>query len=458
MDTMARRMIIVDPGFGATLKELREQRRLSLRRLGERAYCSHGYLWDLESGAKRPSASVAKRLDAVLEAGGRLSAMVREMSADSGLHSAVGQPTPEMVPAGLEFAPDWRLGFEVAAALWQGDMQRRDLLRTASFNASAYLAPAMGWLTATLDERPVGDGDRLVGAPDVEVVRRITAAYRELDNQFGGGHIRDSVVRFLDGEVSALLRGRYDRQTGVALLSAAAEMTQLAGWASYDMNMHGLAQRYLVQALRLAAAAGDRGIGAEILAAMSHQAAYLRSSAEAVALARAADRTAGDAGIAAIQSEAAVLEAQGHAVGGDEAACAGALDRAERTLDRADRTADPHWIGYFDEAYLSAKFGHCFAALGRGDLALRFAQRSLDMDRRYARGRQFNLALVAVSHAQSGNPERAAAVGMEAADAAEGLNSARARDYLADIARRLAPHAGLPAVRSFAERVRQAVG
>jgi len=298
----------------------------------------------------------------------------------------------------------------------------------------------------------------LVGEPDVETVRRITGVYRSLDNRYGGGHVRESVVRFLDGEVSVLLRGRYDTRTGMSLLSAAAEATQLAGWASYDVGMNGLAQRYMVQALRLAAAAGDRALGAEILAAMSHQAAYLRASAEAVDLARAAGRAAADAGIAAIQAKCAVLEAQGHAAGGDEAACAAALDRAERAFDRADRTSDPQWIGYFDETYLAAKFGHCFTALGRGDLAQRFAARSLDMDgEHYVRGRQFNLALLAVAHAQTGDPEQASVIGMRAADAAEGLQSARARDYLMDLATRLAKHVGLPSVRDFAEKVRPLV-
>ncbi len=209
-----------------------------------------------------------------------------------------------------------------------------------------------------------------------------------------------------------------------------------------------------MQALRLAAAAGDRALGAEILAAMSHQAAYLGASTEAVDLARAASRAAADAGVAAIQAESAVLEAQGHAAGRDEAACASALDRAERALDRADRTSDPQWIGYFDESYLAAKFGHCFTSLGRGDLAQRFAARSLEMDgRHYARGRQFNLALLAVAYAQSGDPEQAGVIGVQAAEAAEGLRSARARDYLTDLANRLAPYAGLPAVRDFADRV-----
>jgi hypothetical protein len=55
---------------------------------------------------------------------------------------------------------------------------------------------------------------------------------------------------------------------------------------------------------------------------------------------------------------------------------------------------------------------------------------------------------------QSGDPEQASVIGTQAVDAAEGLRSGRVRDYLADLADRLAPHAGLPAVRDFAERAR----
>jgi hypothetical protein len=50
-------------------------------------------------------------------------------------------------------------------------------------------------------------------------------------------------------------------------------------------------------------------------------------------------------------------------------ACTRALSIAEVTLDKADRSGDPQWIGYFDEAYLSAKFGHCFKELGQAKTA-----------------------------------------------------------------------------------------
>jgi hypothetical protein len=75
------------------------------------------------------------------------------------------------------------------------------------------------------------------------------------------------------------------------------------------------------------------------------------------------------------------------------------------------------------------------------------------MDSRYVRGRQFNLALLARAHAQAGDVEQAAAVGVGAVDVAGGLRSARSVDYLRDLANRLAPHAGLPVVDDFTERL-----
>jgi transcriptional regulator with XRE-family HTH domain len=436
-------MTRVDASFGPRLRELRQGKRLSLRRLGQIVHCSHGYLWDLEVGAKRPSAAVAALLDAALDADGGLSALVA--GASTGGVSDYDA---------MHFAADWRDGVGAAADLWGEDVRRRSVLRQVGFSAVAFVPPAMRWLMSPLDERPIGRGERLVGDPDVEMVRRITSTYRALDNQYGGGRVRESIIRFLDGDVAPLIHGRYDADTGRALLSAVAETTQLAAWASYDAGLHGLAQRYLVQALRFSAGAGDRPLGAEILAAMSHQAAYKRASVEAVDLARAAGRAAAETGVPAIQAESAVLEAQGHAVGGDELACAMALDRAEKLFDKADRAGDPQWISYFDEAYLAAKFGHCFAALERGDIARRFASRSLEMDgMRYVRGRQFNLALLALTYVQTGEPEEASRAGLQALEAAEQLESARARDYLTQLADRLGRHVGLPVVREFLERV-----
>jgi transcriptional regulator with XRE-family HTH domain len=353
----------------------------------------------------------------------------------------------------------WREDVQHAVETWRVDVNRREVLRQASFSSAGYAVPALRWFTSPPSGAVARDGRRSIGQPDVDTIRELTAMYRRMDNQYGGGHSRDTVARYLDREVAPLLvDGRYDAATGQALLSATAELTQLAGWQAYDIAEHGIAQRYLVLALDLARAAQDDGLGAEILAAMSHQATYLADTTTGVDLARAAARTATRVGIPALVAEALVLEAHAQARAGDGRACAAALHAAERTLDRADRSSDPQWIAYFDEAYLSAKFGHCFRALGQAKQAERYAARSLHMDNSYVRGRAFNLALLATAYAQQNEPDRAATVAREALTLTAQLKSARAAAYLRDLQRRLAPHRTRPAVRQFLTAVDATLG
>ena len=102
---MPRRTVVAHPDFGRKLKELREQHGLSLRRLGGVIHCSHGYLWDLESGIKRPSLSVAVLLDHALEAGGQLSAMVSEVSADTVARPVAVEQAVVAIPSAARTVP-----------------------------------------------------------------------------------------------------------------------------------------------------------------------------------------------------------------------------------------------------------------------------------------------------------------------------------------------------------------
>lgn len=77
---------------------------MALRRLGQAVDCSHGYLWGPEDGQQRPSVSVAALLDAALGAKGNLSALVHELSADSGGLSAATPIGRDAVSPRLEFA------------------------------------------------------------------------------------------------------------------------------------------------------------------------------------------------------------------------------------------------------------------------------------------------------------------------------------------------------------------
>jgi hypothetical protein len=179
--------------------------------------------------------------------------------------------------------------------------------------------------------------------------------------------------------------------------------------------------------------------------------------AVAIDLARAAAKTARQHGLDALLAEAAVMEAHGHARAGDAGACARSLSIAETALDRADRSSDPDWIGYFDEAYLSAKFGHCFKDLRQAETAKKFAARSLEMDNSYVRGRSFNLVLLATAHAQAGEIEAACSVGDEAVGLVQGLQSVRAHEYIRELQHELAPYSSSPVVQVFNRGVKQAL-
>jgi hypothetical protein len=119
---------------------------------------------------------------------------------------------------------------------------------------------------------------------------------------------------------------------------------------AYDAEQHGLAQRYLIQALSLARIAGDHGLGAEILATMSQQAVYVARPDQAIDLARVAQVTARKAGQPVLLTECFVAEAHGHAARDDARACAHALSQAEKSFEHADPGSVPAWLSYFGEA------------------------------------------------------------------------------------------------------------
>jgi hypothetical protein len=326
-------------------------------------------------------------------------------------------------------------------------------MRSSAFTAAAFAAPTLHALLSSGEAVPASSSGRvLVRTSHLTFINDMTHQFGTLDNRYGGGQVRRSAVAFLNGEVAPLLReGRFSANMGRSLLRAAAELTRLVGWMTHDVGQHGLAQRYLIQALHLAEAAGDPALMAETLAAMSQQATYMSEPGQAVDIARAARTLSERNGATALIAEALVMEAHGHARAGNSQACAATLHAAETALDRADRSSDPHWIGYFDEAYLSAKFGHCLRELGDHARAVTFAERSLQMTDGYARGRVFNLTLLAHSHAQNGDIDQACVVGRQAAAAATGMASRRVVRHLKDFRQAVAKADGSVQVRALDE-------
>ncbi|OEV07243.1 regulator, partial [Streptomyces nanshensis] len=304
------------------------------------------------------------------------------------------------------------------------------------------------------DRTERGPGQR-VTVGDVNALRSVCELFRALDNAYGGGHARQALVRYLEHEAEPMLRGVYGEQLGRRLFGAAADLTRLAGWTSYDIAAHGLAQRYFVQALRLAQAAGDRAYGSYVLVTMSRQAVYLGHGREAVQLARVAQQGVGTNAPPLVQALLHTAEARGHAVLGEVRACTSSLSRAERALEAAKSGEDaPPWARPFDEAQLADESGHCHRDLQQYRAAAQHAERALQLrGSGLTRSRLFCRMVLATARLGLGEVEQACVLAAEAAQQAAEMRSVRAHEYVRDFERRLEPYRDAAPVRGYRERV-----
>ncbi|MFE5794493.1 regulator [Streptomyces sp. NPDC056503] len=403
------------------------------------------------------------------------------------------------VYAGLEFAATPEEAVDIVSGLWRKDSGSHAELRKIAFTPAGLVVPSRDWLIGRADDRvargepvpvpavrpaatggPVrpiggqdprvppqsryavprqrgterGPGQRVTGG-DVAALRSVGDLFRTLDHAYGGGHARQALVRYLEHEAEPMLRGTYGEATGRRLFAAAADLTRLAGWTSYDIAAHGLAQRYFVQALRLAQAAGDRAYGSYVLVTMSCQAVYLGHGREAVQLARVAQQGVGSSAPPVVQAMLHAVEARGHAVLSEARACSAALVRAERALESA-RPGDevPYWARAFDEAQLADELGHCHRDLQQYRPAAQHAERALQLRAPgYARSRLFCRVVLATARLALGELDQACALGAEAAQQAAEMRSARAVEYVRDFERRLEPYRDAPPVRTYRDRV-----
>ncbi|MFF0202617.1 regulator [Streptomyces sp. NPDC005017] len=384
------------------------------------------------------------------------------------------------VYAGLEFAGGPEEAVDIVSGLWRKDSGSHAELRKIAFTPAGLVVPSRDWLIGRADEkvgrgeqpaarvpvqaRPVvprqrgqaerGPGQRVTGG-DISALRSVGDLFRTLDDMYGGGHARQALVRYLEHECEPMLRGSYGEQTGRRLFAAAADLTRLAGWTSYDIAAHGLAQRYFVQALRLAQAAADRAYGSYVLVTMSRQAVYLGHGREAVQLARVAQQGVGGSAPPVVQALLHAAEARGHGVLGEVRACTASLVRAERALEAA-RPGDevPHWARFYDEAQLADELGHCHRDLQQFRAAAQHAERSLQLrSPGFARSRLFCRVVLATARLGLGELDQACALGAEAAGQAVEMRSVRAVEYVRDFERRLEPYRDAAPVRGYRDRI-----
>lgn len=432
--------------------------------------------------------------------------MVPQGAAPHLIAAAIGQKLGRPVPlheiglADADPAPEVGLAFprDVGEAVRSAtDLYRLDLAGrraggggiwqslAGSFAVSAYATPASRWLITPADPsvereapRPPGAGITgggggggatggaigsaatehvRVGHSDVAKLREAAEDARRWDSKYGGGDWRSSMVpECLRVDAAPLLLASYSDEVGRALFGATAELTRLAGWMAFDTGQQEAAQRYYIQALRLARAAADVPLGGYVLASMSLQATYRGFADEGVDLAQAAlERNRGLA-TARTMSFFRLVEARAHAKAGDGVAAAAALKSAEGWLERSrEGDGDPTWLGFYSYDRFCADAAECYSDLKAPREVRRFTEQALSRPtEEFVRSHGLRLVVSAVAELESGNLDAACAAGTRAVEVAGRISSARTTEYVRDLLHRLEPYGDEPRVMELRERAR----
>lgn len=343
------------------------------------------------------------------------------------------------------------------AELGRYDVRRRGFLHKGAFLVVAAVAPSRDWLLAVLDATE-GRPGRRIGIEQVGLIREAFAGFLEADALHGGGHARRALAEYLTGRVLPLLRDADpDTEAGAALFVAASEQANLLGWMAVDDDRQALAQRYFIQALRLAQESGDAALGAGVLAGMSGQALLLGYPQEALRLAITARHGLARAYNPTDAAGLWAAQARAHAALVDPTAAVRAVIESERAFECIAAGNEPDRARFIDNAHLSGLWADTFADLQRPVEAMRFARRSISAAADQNRARREALSQAALARAGLAHRDLDAALraAHRTVDLSTTVQSSRCTAAVRDLQARINPYRTVTAAREFDDRARE---
>lgn len=366
-----------------------------------------------------------------------------------------------VVARALTYCEDVGETLHTLAELGSTDISRRSLLGTVPFVASALVDPQRRWLLWLLEDEQASHLATFAGSSSaVEQVEAMIQMFDLMDNRFGGGNVRPSIVGYLSTQLVPMLQQRsLPSNQSRALYVYAAKLTAMAGWCSYDTADYGLAERYMIQALRLCAEGGDKVLGGQIFAGMSHLATSLGDPTEGVALARAGIATAKSSGSPLGLMRLHAMAARGHAMLGDSRRATASLVAAGAALDQSRGPAEEStWVRFLDHHYLEAEAALVHRDLGEATAGERLAAASVEANSDRRRRQAISCSVLATTLLQQDQLDAAVGTAGTALDLLGGVHSERSVQALRDFRARLAPHRNESVVRDFERRARPLLG
>ncbi|MEU5219639.1 hypothetical protein AB0G79_26035 [Streptomyces sp. NPDC020807] len=322
--------------------------------------------------------------------------------------------------------------------------------RGAPFRLAALRLPPYEQIaTGPLPPRGKPEGTRLL-ASEVQGIEAMARVFHHVDITFGGGQGRRALVAYLASDVRPRLHRPAAPAVRRRLLAATGELAYLCGFMHFDDDLQGLAQRYYLVALRLAAENGAPSDYAVALRALSVQADALGHRREAVHLAEsaAACLTGPRLRRAFVYGQLAVA----HAGEGARHEALRALAHAETMMEREASPQDTA-VGAYHQA--SLLYQQAVVRLRLGDergaaAALSASVRHRPADER--RARALVLADLARLHLRARRLTEALEAWHRFLDDRSALSSSRVDRAFADMRGRLRPYSRHPAARALLDR------
>jgi transcriptional regulator with XRE-family HTH domain len=403
--------------FAAALRRLRVERGMSLRGLAALAPLDVGYLSKIENGHRKVTLSVARAVDAALDAKGELVALARIERA-----ARVRQAIP--------FDP----------------MRRRTLLKWG-LTAPALIEPP----------NEVSDTPRLgkIGVADAVELNDSAVWLYNLDHQHGGATLWHAAAACASSGYNMLEHGTYSDVVERRLLKATGRMQMCAGWLAFDAGRQDMARSCYTEALALARQAGDSEVETHALANLAFQSNLLGRPREAARFTEGAVRAAASPhGKARLTAIPQLRRAIASALSSDHTSQDKAITAARKVIDHEGDKPAEEWCAFLGPAELDGVEGTCLIELGKPRRAESLLQRAITgYADHYARNRALYRVRLARARLDMRTADGAAEAANEALDELTSqVSSWRLRSELNAVADRLAAHTHLPQVALFLHR------
>lgn len=354
---------------------------------------------------------------------------------------------------GLIYSASLADALQTIADLAKFDGQQHPGVIAGQFSEEAISAACLDWLFGH-PKWDLGKSSHRITARHVDEVVATTQMFDAMDRQRGGEHARNLAVKYLFDTVVPALRGMSESIVRKDLFRAGSILCELIGYMAYDSGRHSLAERYFIQALRLAKEAGDNAYGAFVLNTLSHQAIYLGRPQSALRLAQAARQIYHGSVTPVVMTESAMLEAQASASLGDASNAAAALGDAERAFTRQGSDITPTWASHWSETLFNSFAGDCWLTLGETEKARPHLVAAWNGSQQQSRRKIFAAGQLAKAALLDHDIEQAANYASIAVEAIDGTHSRRSLHVVSELHRELTPHRDSGAVRIFTDRMR----